>query len=290
MSAYRNGVGFDSKENGHGGTKACLDLLLSRRDALKLGAAVAASCGVAHSHQGIIGSDLRPPGSAELKNEARGPMGELPPVFQRRNGAARSPARGRIPWRRRRRPTVGFPRGKNNRNWPTPPRDRITRPRTRSARGPGCPAVRGWPAGGADPHGQLPVQHAEGKTDAVPAEVAEATVGLQLAVGANVALEELRRREKGELGDDPPDLANALAVVHDRADRPPLAVHEHHPVHELDAVATAGGKDFLHVACRGGNGLFGQHVLSGLRRPDQPRLADTGRQGNIHGIHRVAGQ
>ena len=38
------------------------------------------------------------------------------------------------------------------------------------------------------------------------------------------------------------------------------------------------------------DGLFGQHVFSGLRRPDQPRLADAGRQGNIHGIHRVAGQ
>jgi hypothetical protein len=81
MAAYEKTARFDLKTNGQGGATAHLDLLLSRRDALKLGAAMAASCGVAHSHQGIIGSDLRPPGSAELKNEVRGPMGELPPVF-----------------------------------------------------------------------------------------------------------------------------------------------------------------------------------------------------------------
>lgn len=81
MAAYRKTTGFDPKEDGQGGATAYLDLLLSRRDALKLGAAMAASCGVANSHQAIVGSDLRPPASTEQKREKRGLIGELPPIF-----------------------------------------------------------------------------------------------------------------------------------------------------------------------------------------------------------------
>ena len=70
----------------------------------------------------------------------------------------------------------------------------------------------------------------------------------------------------------------------------PPTVHEHHPVHELDTIAPAGSEDLLHVAGGRRDGLFGQHVLSGLGGTDQPSLADAGRQGNIHGIHLVVGQ
>ena len=96
---------------------------------------------------------------------------------------------------------------------------------------------------------------------------------------------------KRKLRDDPPNLPNALAIVDDLPDTvQPLAMHEHHAVHELDTVAAAGGEDLLYVAGGGCDRLFGQYMLSSLGSTDQPRLADAGRQGNIHGIHLVAGQ
>ena len=81
MPAYKETAGFDPKGDGEGRAAPDLHLLLSRRDALKLGAAMVATCGVASSHQAIVGSDLRPPGSAEQNREKRRLLGELPPIF-----------------------------------------------------------------------------------------------------------------------------------------------------------------------------------------------------------------
>ncbi len=110
-------------------------------------------------------------------------------------------------------------------------------------------------------------------------------------MGADVVVEELRRLAEGEVGDDPPYLPDALAVVQDLADaREPPAVHEHHAVHELHAALAAGGKDLPHVAGCGRHGLLGQHVLARLGRADEPRLADAGWQGDVNGVHRTVGQ
>ena len=82
-------------------------------------------------------------------------------------------------------------------------------------------------------------------------------------------MEKLRRRAERELQDDPPELPDALPIIQNLPDAvKPATVHEHHPVHELHAVAPTGGKNLLHIAGSGPHGLLGQHVFPCLGRAD----------------------
>lgn len=81
MASHKKRGEFVQEGNRQGRAASYFDLPLSRRDALKLGAAMAASCRVANSQQVIVGSDLRPAGSSEQNREKWGPIGELPPIF-----------------------------------------------------------------------------------------------------------------------------------------------------------------------------------------------------------------
>lgn len=81
MASHKKKGEFVLEGNRQGRATSYLDWPLSRRDALKLGALMAASCRLANARQAIIGSDLRPAGSTEPKRERRGPIGELPLIF-----------------------------------------------------------------------------------------------------------------------------------------------------------------------------------------------------------------
>ena len=59
MTAHKDDSESNLKENEQGGATADLNLLLSRRDALKLGAAMVAATGFASARQAIVGSSLR---------------------------------------------------------------------------------------------------------------------------------------------------------------------------------------------------------------------------------------
>jgi hypothetical protein len=82
MAAIQKNVEFDLQENDRqGGAAADHHLLLSRRDALKLGAAMAAATGFANARQAIVGSNLGPGKGPEPKIEgAPGPV-TVPPIF-----------------------------------------------------------------------------------------------------------------------------------------------------------------------------------------------------------------
>ncbi len=81
MASHKKTGEFVLEGNRQGRAATYFDLPLSRRDALKLGAAMVASSRVANSQQAIVGSDLRPAGSTEPNRERRGPILELPPIF-----------------------------------------------------------------------------------------------------------------------------------------------------------------------------------------------------------------
>ena len=109
--------------------------------------------------------------------------------------------------------------------------------------------------------------------------------GSSSAVRADVAAQELVRAAEAELRGDAADVADALAVVEHLAQglQPP-AVHEHHAVHELHAVAVARVEHLAHVVGGDADRLLHEHVLSGARRPDHPRLANAGRQRDVDRI------
>ena len=115
--------------------------------------------------------------------------------------------------------------------------------------------------------------------------------GSSSSLGADVACEKLARSAEGELRSDPLERTDALAVGENlsHALQPP-AVHEHHAVHELDAALPARRENLPHVLGCDADRLFHEHVFSRFRRADHPRLANPCRQGDVHGIHGVAGQ
>ena len=81
MAACKNNAGLDSKEDRQGGATADLNSLLSRRAALKLGAAMAAATGFANARQAIVGSNLTPPKSPEQDTGCGNRVLNLPPIF-----------------------------------------------------------------------------------------------------------------------------------------------------------------------------------------------------------------
>jgi hypothetical protein len=109
-------------------------------------------------------------------------------------------------------------------------------------------------------------------------------------MGADVARKELAGGAKGELGCDPLQPTDALAVVEDLTHAlQSSAVQEHHAVHELDAALPARGKNLANVSGGDAGRFFHEHMLSGFRRADGPRLADSRWQREIDGIHGIAG-
>ena len=81
MTAHKDDSESNLKENEQGGATADLNLLLSRRDALKLGAAMVAATGFGEARQAIVGSNLGPAKSPAQSVESLGPTAALPPVF-----------------------------------------------------------------------------------------------------------------------------------------------------------------------------------------------------------------
>ena len=81
MADYKKNSGFDPKEDGESGLREPLRLPLSRREVLKLGAAMVAASGMASAHQGMLGSNLAPAKGAAPNTETPGRIRNLPPVF-----------------------------------------------------------------------------------------------------------------------------------------------------------------------------------------------------------------
>jgi hypothetical protein len=59
MTAHKDDSESNLKKNEQGGATTDLNLFLSRRDALKLGAAMVAATGFGEARQAIVGSSLR---------------------------------------------------------------------------------------------------------------------------------------------------------------------------------------------------------------------------------------
>src|SRR5208283_5191081 len=133
--------------------------------------------------------------------------------------------------------------------------------------------------------GQLPVHGPEGKANAIPTEVSQAAVWLELALGADVRVESLLGRIETECGVDSPDAPDGMAVIQDVADQfQPPAVHEHDSIHELNAVAAASLQHLNQVAHRYGTGLLADQMLARLGGAQDPFLANARGQRNINPI------
>jgi len=77
----KKNTGLGRKENGQDDATSSLQLPLSRREVLKLGAAIVAASGMADSQQGMIGSTLAPAKNPEQNLESPNWIGKLSPIF-----------------------------------------------------------------------------------------------------------------------------------------------------------------------------------------------------------------
>lgn len=139
---------------------------------------------------------------------------------------------------------------------------------------------------GADFAGKLPIHRPERETDAIPAEVAEATEGFEGGIGADVGLPKIVFGEETEVRGDAPDFSDGCSIVERVTDAVQArVVHEHHAVHELHAIAVAGFEHFAHVGNGSGAGLFAKDVFAVVSGAQDPFLAEACGKRDIDDVH-----
>ena len=65
-------------------------------------------------------------------------------------------------------------------------------------------------------------------------------------------------------------------------------MHEHDSIHELHARFITGSNNLLHFSHINTTGFFRKHVLAGFGGLDDPLLAHSSRQGDVHCINIIA--
>src|SRR5262245_4815875 len=103
----------------------------------------------------------------------------------------------------------------------------------------------------------LPIHHPKSQANAIPAEVPQTTKRLESVIGSNIGSEKLRLSAKSESRRDTPHCADAFAIIKYFAQfKKAATVHEHHTIHKLHALPSAGIKHFIEVGHADGTGLF----------------------------------
>jgi hypothetical protein len=78
-------------------------------------------------------------------------------------------------------------------------------------------------------------------------------------------------------------MGNTKSIIkHLSQQRQPLAMHKHHPVHELHAMQPTGFHHLLQISHARRTGLFADHMLPGLGGADNPFLAKTRGQRDVN--------
>src|ERR1017187_3819148 len=130
-----------------------------------------------------------------------------------------------------------------------------------------------------------PVHGPEGKSDAIPTEITQASIRLQIALRSNIGDEEILQGTERKCRGNPPDGANGLAVIEHFPDSlQAAAVHEHDVIHELDLVSLASLQHFNQLNHTGGAGFFADDVFAGLGGALDPLPTDSGGQRDVNGI------
>ena len=138
----------------------------------------------------------------------------------------------------------------------------------------------------ADAQGHLIIHHPQTESNIVPAEVAEAAERFQFATDPDVVLSEILCRGKTEVAGDPLQLANTVTVIQCLSKFvQSQAVHEHHPVHELDFVFLARFDHFDHFCGITTNGLFCQDMFPRFGSADDPFLTESRWIGDVDGVN-----
>ncbi len=129
------------------------------------------------------------------------------------------------------------------------------------------------------------------ETNGIPTEVPETTVRLQVTVHAYVLSQKILGSPKTELRGNPAQVTDGPFILHHFPNLgQTIAVHEHNPIHELNARPLTGFNHALHLLQRSPAGFFAQQVLPCLSDFQGPLRPQTGGKWQIDGIHVIPGK